>query len=497
MTLLDSILKWERTRPEEIAFFDYDKQRSWTWTEFSRVTESIHSQLGQRNPVPAIFLWARHDILFPAALVACWKQGCYPILVSEDLPLAELRELVSETGAEGSLALICTSQESEIEKLETRARSVGLIPIVLADDNDSAVRTPNPSELVADGTPALALMTSGTTRRPKVLVFSHKELFESARIEIDNGTAPVVTANLRPPFTSGGVNTLWPSFALGSINVLSEKTRLAPIARFVFDFITQTRRQFPLDLLVLSPTYLEAFVASCEADAKSLESPLRIFFGGMALRSTTAEKLIQLGFQPEMRYGMTEIGHCISRVEAKTTSAESRTGAVGKPYQGFELSIREGRLAVRSPGVASHQLKNGRLERSYDGTFLTDDKGSIDPDGEILLVGREHDFIVVRGFRFHRRDVEETFLASKLTSDIRAVPYQNDQGVQVAAIIKGVKAQDLEDRLRVYAQESLSAFKRPRVYVWIEEWPTAPNGKLDLEKLEALAKAEDQRVAGR
>ena len=100
----------------------------------------------------------------------------------------------------------------------------------------------------------------------------------------------------------------------------------------------------------------------------------------------------KLGLRLSEVYGMTE--NC--GVSHATLREHPRPGTVGPPYDGIECRLDPGtqELQMRSPGVMLGYYRNPEQTRdamTADGWLKTGDKGEIDAEGNLRIVGRVKD----------------------------------------------------------------------------------------------------------
>jgi len=108
-----------------------------------------------------------------------------------------------------------------------------------------------------------------------------------------------------------------------------------------------------------------------------------------------------------------------------------------------------------------------------DGYFNTGDKGQIDADGYVSIVGRAKDVVITGGLNVYPKEVE-LFLDSLdgvLESAVIGVPHA-DFGEAVVAVVVLESGKVLEaDEVIRSAKESLADFKVPKRVVWVDELP--------------------------
>lgn len=476
--LLSSFNFYCEKKGAQEVFRDCDRSESFSWSQVNRIANKMAKSLDElqltKDKQINVLVCTKQNIFFPASILAAWKCRHIPIMVHENYTEHELLEIKKLLTTETVVFLDSSLEEKTIQTYRQQ-----FDVIVLLNESEMREGCEWKSELPEHDELALGLFTSGTSGPPKLCLFSHEALFESARIELEN--EPIFSqgkiANLRPHYTSAGLNSLWPSLYAGGSCLFSELVRKRPIERFLNEFLAGQRPH----LLILSPTYILAlFNAATEELKTSVTTPL--YFGGTSLPPAIIQRLISSGFLPSMRYGMTEIGHIISKVDYGKEGTNVEKGNVGKPFNNFQISCKGGLLKVTSPGLATlikevSQTTTITPENGYE----TLDQAFLTKDGEIHLLGRDHEALVVNGFRFNSSQVEEVLMMSPDVSDARVFV---NEGVLVAFVLaKKEKSDSLEHSLRLLAENHLSSFKRPQKVIILKNWPMKSNGKIDFKAL--------------
>ena len=119
-----------------------------------------------------------------------------------------------------------------------------------------------------------------------------------------------------------------------------------------------------------------------------------------------------------------------------------------------------------------------------DGWYLTGDTGYADEDGDIYVTGRVDDMIITGGENVSPIEIESCLSLHPAVSEVAVVGLPDERwGKIVAAFIKrsGTVAEaDLDEHCRT---SGLANFKRPRRYVFVDDIPKSPVGKLLRRKL--------------
>ncbi len=150
------------------------------------------------------------------------------------------------------------------------------------------------------------------------------------------------------------------------------------------------------------PAWLGAFVrlASPPPWPASLR---RVISAGAPLPAETARAFrARTGRPVHVFYGASECGG----IAFDRAGGAAERGSVGTPVDGVGLSVEpeSGRLVVRSAAVAATYLPEPAPELG-GGTFVTGDLAAID-GGEVFLLGRADDLVIVRGKNVNPREIE-------------------------------------------------------------------------------------------
>lgn len=485
--LLDALYKKVASKQGQTALSDHDSGESLSWQQWISSAHCLAESLENFSLASDyVLICSRQGCFLPVSVVACWMKKKVPILLNEDITDLEFSRIKKILREENPSILIDNGLPAKTkEKLASFSQNV------TSSDTPESLPVLPPLCVVSPESLALGLFTSGTSELPKLILFSHGNLFAAAQIEAENEMAweSATIANLRPAFTSGGLNTLWPGILLGSCQVFSEKLRKRPIFRFLRDFISQEKPQ----LLVLSPAYLQTLLESDDKESLSV-TPVTTYFGGTSLPIQTVHLFRQRGLNLFMRYGMTEVGHIIARTSADLKDLPENS--VGVPFNNFKIKSEEGFLKICSPGAASFQMKDGQLiSLKQSSWFTTEDHGEIGEDRQILLQGREHALLCVDGFRFHSRQVESALVSSGLVTECRTVGVsdpKHNQKLIAFCISHETDLKGLETKLRHFAQAHLSPPLRPTGYQFLTQFPFLPNGKIDFKELKSRAERKNK-----
>ncbi|MEJ2640094.1 MAG: AMP-binding protein [Desulfosarcinaceae bacterium] len=337
---------------------------------------------------------------------------------------------------------------------------------------------------------AAILYTGGTTGVPKGVMLSHENINASIHTVIwDERSSENDRALCFLPFNhvfgqmhimnatilSGGCLELMPSFDLERILACIQAGR---VTKF---FAVPTIYVRLLNL----------------ADLKQNLGQVRYCFSAAA--SMAAEVVHQwkdrTGLAIHEGYGMTEAAPTV----AFNHRVRHVVGSVGTAVAGVEIQIRDmdgarvdqgqpGEVCVRGPNIMKGYLANPEATREafwHDGWFRTGDIGVLDANGYLYIVDRLKDMIITGGENVYSLEVEDVLYKHPDVQEcaIIGVPDQ-EWGEKVTAYIKPRPSASIDKKeVKTFLKSRLSAFKVPKEFHVVEDFPRSPAGKILKRKL--------------
>lgn len=189
-------------------------------------------------------------------------------------------------------------------------------------------------------------------------------------------------------------------------------------------------------------------------------------------------------------YGLTETGPVLT-----TTLAGDRAkpGSVGRALPGVQLRLVDtdgspideadgdtGRVSVRGANLFRGYWPDAAHGPDQDGWFRTGDVGYFDADGDLHLVDRATDLIIVNGFNVYPREVEAVLaeLPGVVESAVVGVPDEARGEAVRAVVVADPGAELTEDSVRAHCAARLAKFKVPVEVGFATELPHSPTGKI-------------------
>ena len=341
---------------------------------------------------------------------------------------------------------------------------------------------------------SLMLYTSGTTSRPKGVPRRH-------RVERAAAIAHVAqnlyrrgerTLGVMPLYHTMGVRSLLAMSVVGGCFVcLPRFDPAAALALIESERITN---------LYLVPTLYHDLVHHPDFATTDISSARRLGFAGAPMTDGLLRQL-QQAFRPELfvnHYGSSEVyTFSINDDAPRKPGCAGRAGinqmlrvvslGAGDPEQ-IAPRGTEGEIAVLLAGDESFEGYWKRPEADAralrNGWYFTSDTGYIDADGDLFVTGRVDDMIITGGENVSPVEVESCLSLHPAVGEVAVVGLADARwGKIVAAFVTRAGAVDAAALDRFCRDSGLANFKRPRRFIFVDELPKSPVGKLLRRKL--------------
>jgi long-chain acyl-CoA synthetase len=339
---------------------------------------------------------------------------------------------------------------------------------------------------------AVLLYTSGTTGRPKGAMLSHRALLANLeqlmRIEPPVVATDDVVLLVLPLFHVYGLNSgLGMCVAAGATGLLAE--RFDPV-----ETLALVREHQVTNIIGAPPMYVSW---SMLPEAGDSLSSLRLAVSGAApLPPSVLEAMREVsGHQVFEGYGLTETAPVLTTT---LCSAVAKPGSIGRAIPGVDRRLVDdtgddaddddpGEIVVRGPNLISGYWPDGAGGPAADGWFHTGDVAYADNDGDLFLVDRIRELILVSGFNVYPREVEEVIGQHPDVAEVAAIgvphPYT---GETVRALVVPRDGTSLQPESIIdFAASRLARFKCPTSVEVVDELPHSATGKVAKGRLRA------------
>lgn len=231
--------------------------------------------------------------------------------------------------------------------------------------------------------------------------------------------------------------------------------------------------------LSLVPTQLERLLGDPAAEAW-LRGFRAVFVGGGPAWPELVEAGTRARLPLAFAYGMTETAAMVTALRPEEFLAGGRGCGAVLPHARLEWADDgDGRITV-----GGMSLFRGYWPETRTGDWwATEDMGRLDRFGSLQVLGRRDALIITGGEKVNPAEVEAALRATGQFVDVVVVGLPDARwGEMVVACYPAVDGTlQAEPELL-----QLAAFKRPKRYVAVPNWPRTAQGKVNLSVLRAL-----------
>ncbi|MCB8977444.1 MAG: amino acid adenylation domain-containing protein [Ardenticatenaceae bacterium] len=379
------------------------------------------------------------------------------------------------------------------------------VAVVVLDQDWPTIATysvANPAVTVAPTNLMYVLFTSGSTGRPKGVAVEHRNYlnyFHSIlpQLKIEPGMHLAMTTTFA---TDLGTIMFWGALCLGgTAHIIPYERATDP------DRLAAYCRQYPMDVLKLVPSHLEALMV-VPNPADIIPSKLLILTGEASYWETVAKvKAVNPDCVVQDHYGVTETT-CATLNYITPAAVPTDQGAAlpkGQPLGNVRIHILDeemqpmpigipGRLYIGGAGVTRGYCNHPRLtgERFIPDPFSatpgarlydTGDLAQYLADGSIKLLGRSDHQVKIRGYRIETGEIESLLTEHPTLQDAVVMAREDTPGDRrlVAYYVPQGEAEVSLSDLRAHLRTQLPDYMVPSLFVPLTAVPLNPNGKVD------------------
>jgi long-chain acyl-CoA synthetase len=344
---------------------------------------------------------------------------------------------------------------------------------------------------------AVLIYTSGTEGDPKGAMLSHRALLanheQAARIEPPPVQSDDVMLLALPLFHAYGLNSGLGAVAYhGATGVLMERFDPAEALRLI--------SVHQVTAVVGVPPMFVAW-SLLGASGEAFASVRMAVSGAAPLDPAAAGRFLAATGHPVFEgYGLTETGPVLT---TSLASPVPKTGSIGRPLPGVtlklvaatgeEIELNEddfdddaagspgtdpGEIVARGDNLFSGYWPDGRDGPDQDGWWPTGDVAYADAEGDLFLVDRLRELILVSGFNVYPYEVEQVLQSHPAVAEaaVLGVPHPYT-GQTVKAFVVTSDAISTEELLR-HCERNLARFKCPTAIEFVSSMPHSATGKV-------------------
>ncbi|HYD66072.1 AMP-binding protein [Azospirillum sp.] len=343
---------------------------------------------------------------------------------------------------------------------------------------------------------SLLLYTSGTTGKPKGVPRRHRAERAAAVAHVAQNCYAIGerTLGVMPLYHTMGVRSLLSMALIDGLFVCQP--------RFDTTGALELIEREALTCLYLVPTLYHDLLANPRFAQTDVSSVRKLGFAGAPMTDGLLQKLDK-AFRPQLfvnHYGSSEIYTFTINQNAPAKPGSAGRAALNQRIRVVKLGSHdpEERAAVGEEGqiiadLTGDEAFEGYLNRPdadakalHAGWYFTGDTGYFDADGDLFVSGRVDDMIITGGENVSPVEIESVLSLHADVLEVAVAGLPDERwGQKVVAFVKrraGVDHAALDAHCRT---SGLANFKRPREYVFLDEIPKSPVGKILRRKLQA------------
>jgi fatty-acyl-CoA synthase len=338
--------------------------------------------------------------------------------------------------------------------------------------------------------------TSGTTGRPKGVLYTHRGAYLNAlgqviTFKIDARSVYLWTL---PLFHCNGWTWPWAIAAVGGQHVLLRKVE----PERVFALI----QRHGVTTMCAAPTVLIMLANHPDFARLELRTKLTISTGGAPPAPAVIEAVERIGADIQHIYGLTETygPHTVCEWQPSWDGCDLATRAQHKSRQGVpsitaaEMRVvdenmndvpadgeTQGEVLMHGNNVMAgyYRDRDATAQAFRGGWFHSGDAAVMHPDGYIEIRDRKKDIIISGGENISTVEVERTLYGHPAVMEVAVVGVPDDKWGEVPKAFVTVKpgARLTEAELVAFCRQQLAAFKCPKSVVF-GDLPKTATGKI-------------------
>ncbi|MCU0278481.1 MAG: AMP-binding protein [Candidatus Nanopelagicales bacterium] len=482
--LADLVRAAAESRPRHPAVVT--EERMTTWSEVDWQVRAVASGLISRgfDKGTRIGLMLHNGLEFVTTYFGILRAGMVAVPLNTGYTANELTRMIDGVG----VRLVVADPDvagvvGQVEGLEV------LVPGSEAWRRFTVGSSPLPTDPTDPESLAVLLFTSGTSSRPKAAMLTHRALIANVEQLSQLQNPPAMTAE----DVVLSVLPLSHIYALNATLALVARHGATIVLTSRFDpalALDSIHRHKVTNVAGAPPMYVAW--SGQDGLAAALQGVRLLVSGAAPLPRNVMEQFETLTGKPIWEgYGMTE---CSPVITASLVSGQPKAGFVGQPLPGIDLELRDeagdvvedgdpGEIFVRGANLFSGYWPDGADGPDDEGWFGTGDVAYADDEGDLRLVDRRRELVIVSGFNVYPREVEDVLLQMDGVLEVAVMgvshPYTGEAVKAFVVAVPDVTSESILD----FARARLARFKCPTIVEVVADLPHSVTGKVSKARL--------------
>ncbi len=352
-----------------------------------------------------------------------------------------------------------------------------------------------PTETVIDpNAPAYHMHTSGTTGRPKCVVYSHAHYLNQLESMLE-------TLEFPDGQVYQYISQLFHAACTGAYLTLATGGKLIMIPNFTVTGYVESLVREKVRAIGVIPLILQGILDETDRRDYDLSNLKVINYSTCPISPDLLRRALdRLNCRFYQSYGMTEMASTVTALlpEDHLILGGRYLSSVGRPLPGAAVRIvrpdgsqcrpgEEGEICVRGQGMmlGYYGMPEKTAEVIRDGWYYTHDVGYLDDDGYLYLRGRKDSLIISGGENIYPEEVIDVLLKMPEISEAAVYGMPDPKwGEHVKASIVCKPGRTLTaDQVKAFCRANMPSFRIPHEIEFLPELPKNSTGKVLIAKL--------------
>lgn len=435
-----------------------------------------------------IALIGENSIEYVSILLDIWNQGDCAVLLDWNIPFQTALDMMKDADVH-----TCYIEKKYLNQTETILPSD--IEFFTYENSWKGIPKFLPNEIYRkfqnndSRDEAVVIYSSGTTGTCKGIVLSHYAIHTNAETIMDY-MKPTAKDCIYICKSLSHSSTLVGELLVALKSGMS--LVIAPIIvppRYTLSQIIKYR----VTILCANPTLLFMYADEYRRNKYDLTSLKTIYVSGSIL-SDQVYKAVHQAFDPIPIYNVYGLSEAGPRVTAQRSDC-CKSNSVGTPIKGIEVVVvneqgipvpngEYGIIHVKTPSLFDGYVVGEEKQLSlYKDWYHTGDVGYIDSFGELHIVNRLDDVIILNSHKIYPSEIEQQIIEYATVKECAVVKIESNGREFMGCLYVGNKKIDHEIKEKL--KTKLMTYEIPKYFLKCSNLPRTNNGKIAVHEVQA------------